>query len=685
MNKNFKKIIVSMLVISMVIGNFSIFAKENTNIKKTDTEKKIDTTSTVSTDDGDFEKDETVYVLAEADGSVNKIIVTNWLKNKNKEKTLKDFSTLSDIENIKGDESYTLDKDNLKIWNADGNDIYYKGNSDKEIPVDIAVSYTLDGNAVTAEELAGKSGKVTIRFDYDNKDYEERTINGIKQKIYLPYIMITGTILDNDIFQNIEITNGKIINDGNRTYVMGFSLPGMNKTLGISKSDLDIPDYIEITADCKDFKMTNTVSIASSELFGKINLDESDEAYDKISDSVATLDNAMTKLYDGSSQLYNGVSTLLEKSNQLIKGINKLYNGAQKLKNGTAKLKIGSQKLSDGAEELYAGLNKLTGNNRKLIEGAEKVFKTLLETADSQLALNNLNLPKLTIDNYANVLNGAIENLTDEKIKLQVKQAIEQTVEQNRPYIEAQVTAEYRKSVTEKVVVNNFGFNSYSDYLDWISSANYDENIKNSIDSAVDTVMNSDEAKQAVKLLTDKAIKEEVEKNFNSQNGQSIYNDALERAKSGKQSLKTLKAQLDEYNRFYQGIIDYTEGVSEAKNGSQTLKNSLYSLKNSSEKLDKGTLKVFKGITEMKNGSQKLVSGVEQLQNGQMQLSNGIKKLNDEGIKKISDILGKDIKDIYNRFKASVEIAKNHNSFSGIPDGINGNVRFIYKTAEIEK
>lgn len=687
MNKNIKRIIISILSVSIVLGSFSVFAtaNENETAKLNKNIKSNIETLFNSENNSEFEKDETVYVMTKADGTVKQIIVTDWLKNSEKAKTIKDLSTLSNIENIKGEETYTLDKDNMKIWNADGNDIYYKGSSDKEVPVDISVSYTLNGEPISAENLIGKSGKATIRFDYDNREYEEKIINGEKTKIYVPYIMLTGTILDNDIFSDIEITNGKIINDGDKTYIIGFSLPGMNENLGISKSELNIPSFVEISAEVNNFELSNTLTLASNELFGKINLDDDEDIVEEIDNSVDRLDEVMNDLIDGSSRLYDGISALLQKSDELIKGINKLYDGSEKLQSGTKKLKSGADKLYNGSEDLYSGLSKLTANNKQLTDGAKKVFNTLLTTANAQISANNLNLPELTISNYNKVLTEAIANLLNEKIKEQVKSTIKQTVEQNRPYIEAQITGEYKTQVIGQIAVNNYGFASYQAYLDALSNGSVDDSVKNGINQAVDTVMESNETKARIKLLTDETVNSEIEKAFNSNDGQASYNAALQKAKAGRESLKSLQTQLNEYNSFYQGIIEYTNGVQQAKDGSELLKANLYNLKISSNKLNNGAVKIFNGISKMKKGGNKLVGGVKKLQNGSMQLSEGIKQLNDKGIKKITDALGNDINDIYTRIKATVEVSKNYNSFSGIPNGINGNVRFIYKTDEIEK
>ena len=262
-------------------------------------------------------KNETVYVLANADGSVKKIIVSDWIKNSLNEKSLKDKTDLSDVKNVKGDESYVMDSDNMRVWNADGADIYYQGTISKELPVDLKVSYKLDGKAVSAEEIAGKSGKATIRFDYTNKQYSEVNIGGKTEKFYVPFAMLTGLMLDNDVFSNVSVTNGKIINDGDRMVVAGFALPGLQQNLNLSKDKLEIPDYVEITADVKNFALTTTLTLAANSLFNEIDTSKLNSA-DDLQAQLNELTSGMTKLINGSSELYGALTTLLSKSKELV-------------------------------------------------------------------------------------------------------------------------------------------------------------------------------------------------------------------------------------------------------------------------------------------------------------------------------------------------------------------------------
>ena len=383
------------------------------------------TTSSYDPDAEKNVKDETVYVLASADGAVHKIIVSDWVKNTLGEDSIDDASQLTGIENVKGNETFTLGGDNTCVWDARGNDIYYQGDIDKELPVSMAVSYTLDGQPITPNDLAGKSGKVTIRFDYANNQYELVDINGRQEKIYVPFAMLTGLVLDNDVFSNVSVTNGKIINDGDRTIVAGLAFPGLQDSLGLDRDTLDLPEYVEITADAEDFELETTVTVAANELFndaagqaeGHEGLDELNDLDDKLDE----LTDAMAQLIDGSSRLYDGLCTLLDSSKELVSGIDQLAAGAAQLKQGAGDLSNGAFQLQSGAAALSQGLNALAENNDTLNAGAAQVFQTLLATANAQLQAAGVQAPELTMENYTQVLDGVIASAAGSPAAEQVK------------------------------------------------------------------------------------------------------------------------------------------------------------------------------------------------------------------------------------------------------------------------
>lgn len=447
MSKTTKKILAICLCAALCLGGAGMaFAQASS--KKAD-DQPVSAAQQAAELQQKISKDETVYVLTGADGSVKKIIVSDWLKNELGSASVADKSDLSDIENVKGDESYTINGDNMTVWDAQGNDIYYQGNIQKELPVGLSVRYYLDGKSISPEELKGKSGKVTIRFDYENRQYETVQINGVNQRIYVPFAMLTGMILDNDTFQNVQITNGKLVNDGDRTVVVGLAFPGLQENLNLSRDDLSIPDSVEITADVTNFSLGITVTLACNDLFSQLG-DVDLTSLDSTS-ALDQLTGAMDQLLNGSSALYEGLSTLLDKSGELVSGVEELAQGAAAIKSGADSVDDGAAQLKAGLADLSSGLNTLSANSEALNSGAKQVFNSLLETAATQIRAKGLNVPDLTIENYAGELNTLIKSLDETTVYETALKQVTDAVEAQRPVITQKVTEAVRQQVETKV------------------------------------------------------------------------------------------------------------------------------------------------------------------------------------------------------------------------------------------
>ncbi len=734
MNKLSTKITAICLCAAIVLGCAGV-AYALTG-EKNEVPAKTVTTSMKAEEEKEVSKDETVYVLAGADGSVQKIIVSDWIKNALKEDSIADKSALSDIENVKGNETYTLDGSNMTVWDAEGNDIYYQGSIEKELPVAMTVSYKFDGKSISADELAGKSGKVTIRFDYENRQYETVNIDGKNEKIYVPFGMLTGMLLDSDTFRNVEVSNGKLLNDGDRTAVIGIAFPGLQENLGIDKDKVEIPDYVEITADVTDFELGMTVTIATNEIFNELDATKVDSA-DGLTSSLNELTDGMQQLMDGSSALYDGLCTLLDKSGELVTGIETLANGAKSLKDGAASLDEGAAQLQKGAADLSSGLNTLASNNASLNGGAKQVFDTLLSTATAQINAAGISVPTLTIENYADTLNSVIASLDETAVYNQALAQVTAAVEENRPLIEQKVTAAVREQVEAQVtaavheqvstgvtaavreqvseqVIQTAAGMSKSDYEAAVSAGMVSQETQNDVSSAIEAQMQtddvkalietnttakmeSDEIKAAVKANTDaqmqtEAVQKTISDNVELQVKQAISENMasdevqakLTAASEGAKSIIALKTSLDSYNAFYLGLLTYTGGVASAADGAATLASGAADLKNGTAQLKDGAAALYDGILQLKNGTPALVDGVSQLKDGAMQLSDGLKKFNEEGIQKIVDLIDGDLDNVVARLRATVDVSKNYRNFSSISDGMDGQVQFIYRTDEIK-
>lgn len=692
-------------------GSNSSANDSQTTITETATEEKIPLFLEKQTSNTTV-KDESVYVLAQTDGSVRKIIVSDWLRNGTNAGTITDQSELTAVENVKGDETYT-ENGKARIWNADGGDIYYTGNIEKELPVDMEVTYTLDGKPVTSAELVGKSGHVTIRYSYTNKQFENVTIDGKSERIYVPFAMLTGMLVDSDTFRNVEVTNGKILNDGDHTAVVGIAFPGLQENLALDSDTLDIPSAFTVSADVTDLHLTNTVTIAANGLFSQINPEKLD-SMDGLSTSLDQLNDAMTQLMDGSSQLYDGLCTLLDKSNELIAGIDALAEGAEQLKAGSTSLENGAFTLSDGAKNLSYGLGQIARNSDTLNGGAEQVFSSLLAMADTQLAAAGLTLPPLTIDNYATVLDGVIASLDTDTItqtaEAAAREKVTAAVEANRETVEEavrkavqeEVTAQVTSAVRENVLVQVLSTMQMTaeQYEAGVAAGAIDTATQEKLNAALDAQMasetvtatisakteeqmNADTVKALIAAKTEEQMTALIEKNMASDEVRTQLNAALESAKSGVASIVALQDQLDSYNTFYVGLQQYTAGVDAAKSGADQLAAGADTLHTGTVELQSGMNALYDGILTMQSGAPALVDGVTKLRDGAMSLSDGLAELNEKGIQKLTDAVDGDLAALTERFRATVETAQSYTSFSGIADDMEGEVKFIYRTDAI--
>lgn len=381
------------------------------------------------------EKEQTVYVNADENGKVEKVIVSNWLKNAGNDKTLEDKSELKNIANVKGEETFKENGSGNLVWNADGKDIYYQGETDKELPVSVKMTYFLDGKEILPSDLAGKSGKVKIRIDYENHAETETEIDGKKEKICTPFLMVTGMILPTEKYSNIEVKNGKVISDGKNEIVVGMGFPGLSDSLKLSDmkgfEDKKIPDHVEITADVKDFSLALTATVATTGTLNELgfdeieNMDELEEKLNLLSDSSEALVEGSKTLKDGieelntaadafvegldsadegAGQLQNGIDTMNGKKGELLDGINQLTGGMGDLKNGAddlengvtsytdgaAQIADGIAQADDGAAQLKAGLDTLNSKKEALTGGIEQLSKgsKALEGGSAEFAEN---------------------------------------------------------------------------------------------------------------------------------------------------------------------------------------------------------------------------------------------------------------------------------------------------------
>lgn len=330
-----------------------------------------------------YTKEESVYSKLDSNGMVYQTTVSNHLKNTEKSELLKDISDLMNIENVSGDQEFSEENGKL-IWKAEGEDIYYQGNSNKELPIECKITYKLNGEEISKEDIIGKSGVVKIKFEFTNKEQREVLINGKMQTMYVPFVVGMGTVIDNENNKNIEITNGKVIDNGNKSMIFGVALPGMQESLGINKNTIEIPSTIEISMETKNFEMNEIYCFATPKLIEEDDIE---------------LFNNVDKIYSMANELKDG-------SNQLVQGSKQLSDGASKLNNGTHEL----------SKELNAQIAKYE-NARNKLANKEELEEKIVSIINSEMKKLMPELQTLAEEEAKNVVKANLkgENGLEEK------------------------------------------------------------------------------------------------------------------------------------------------------------------------------------------------------------------------------------------------------------------------------
>ncbi len=345
------------------------------------------------------DKAETVYVKAQTNGTPTEITVETALRNPDPEglSPISDFSILNDIKNTEGDEDFTQDDDGTLTWENQGADISYKGTTEKELPVLVQISYYLDEQELEAEELAGKSGRLRIRFDCENRTAENIEVNGETVIAPTPFTALTLLYLSPDVFSDVEVTNGSLISLGSQDLIVGFALPGLFEYLALTDyeltEELEIPEYVELSADVTDFELDFTATILTPGLFSEMEEDDLDELDDMIAD-MEELSDASSDLVEGIEELYDGTSELYDGTGELLDGVTELRDGVKEYTDGVWAVDV-------GLDSVNYYLYQLTLSNEELQESVQALANGLSEV---ESALGSLGLPDLSDDYVVNSL-----------------------------------------------------------------------------------------------------------------------------------------------------------------------------------------------------------------------------------------------------------------------------------------
>ena len=668
------------LVASMVVCGFSgcgtTKTTDNTDktlgtAKETNNEANVEALLTGKLGDAkDTDKKETVYVEMNADGTVTKTTVSDVLKVKGKD-NISDVSDLTDITNISGDEAFTTDNGKL-IWENKGKDISYQGTTTKSAPIDIKVSYYLDDKEISPEDLAGKSGKVKIVYDYTNNSKE---VAGN----FVPFITLTGMILD-DNFSNVTVDNGKVVDYDDNKIVVGYAAPGFKDhlldTIDKAKdyiSDIDIPESVTITADVKDFSMDMALTVATSEL-GDIDLKDTfdfsdiEEKMDELKDGTDELVNGATKLNNGANELKSGSSKINSGASDIAKYTSTLSDGTKEL---LGKYSIFNQSLLEALASADDGAGKLNKGAKDLSSGLATAKAAFEDTKKSQ-----------GLNNGAKALNkGAKEANAGVKQLAQTLQGTPSSIQTQIDGIIAKLNAATGGLISSEKVLNQI--------VEGINGAVTKGMDLNTVLTAkgldVNTYYTLLQAYYSVQTL------ESVKSTFEAQISASAAD--IQKLLAGMDSLEAGTTSLSSgVTKLYSGIKQLNTGAATLAKGTADLKLGTGELKSkigaASPQIKSGIGTVNSCASQISDGAKTLAAGTKTLDNGIVTLANGTKdlkdgtiKLNKEGIGKITEIFGEDTKDAVNKIEDVLNAGKKYNSVSGINSDMSGDVKFIFKTA----
>lgn len=644
----------------------------------------------------DVDKDETVYVFAKANGDVDNILVNETLKNRDKSDKIEDTTDLKDIVNVKGDETFTQNGNKI-TWDAAGNEISYQGTTDKELPVSVKATYYLDGNEISPEDLAGKSGKVKIRLDYTSNETVTKEVNGKDEDISVPFVAVSGMVLG-DNFKNIQVTNGKYLAQGESNIVVGYAIPGLDDGVKDAAADLDteIPEYVEVSADVTDFSldMTVTLLVNGSEMnfSGGVDLTDLDKLTDSLSSAGDQLADGSGELSDGATQVSDGAGTLADKMGDLTSGAGSLKAGMESLSSSSGDLSNGVSVINQSAQAIAAGVNTLdTAVNTKMTEEEQAaVAQQAASQVSAQLAEGT--------DMYNTIYNGAVSayknNMTSAADQLYASYTTADAttgvslLEQMKGAILAQGASAAAQTAAQ-TAYNNAKDNG-------LDEANAQTAMATAFGSAYMSYANNPDNVAYAKAAAEKALQDLAAKTTTgiaAQGADAIGNSVVaactqaasqaagQAAVQGAETAKaTIASQIEATQANGYSLVS---GANALAQGTSTLAGSIPALKNGISQLVSGANALASGAGQLKEGAVTLADGASQVADGAGTLNESLVTLNNEAIKKMISAYNGDVKDSVERLQAAMEAATEYDSFGGKSDNTAGVTKFIIKTAAI--
>lgn len=705
-NREYRVLVTLALMASLVVGNIAgtsvnVQAADNKD-KSTETKKTSETKTSSSATPA---KDETVYVKVDDAGNQKDVTVSDQLKNISSLGTIDDVSDLKDIKNVKGDETFSENNGKL-VWQGDKKDICYQGTTTKKIPVGMKVTYELDGKKVSADDLEGKSGHLKIHYEYQNTSADSGK--------YTPFLMATGLLMDGEKFSNVTVDNGKVISDGDRDIVIGMGLPQLKEQLTSVSSkvdDLDIPDSFTVEADVTDYEKVEAVTVATNEVFNEVGTDKFD-SLDELKDSMTELQDASNKLVSGSGELKDGLDTLLSSSGTLVSGIDQLASGGNTLASGTGSLVSGMQSAKTGSSQLAGGVKALSdgvsgmqaqvsdgvkdlSNGVSSVQAGVETIHGIAEQADKGVDLAKDGAKGLcagleTASESAGEIATAARNLCTvlggNQQTVQVEQQQEVTVDNSDIYNQIAALAEQMTDENDKAAVENV-LNQISATKTQTVDVQAEVEVENPYVTALNGIASGADA-LSKQLSANGEIgggAATLYGTLSSTQGATVkaatagLSGALASDGSLQRGISLLQSGVGEMGtKLGAGTNELLSGIGTLQKGADSLDSGLGTLTSGASQLNSGAGTLSTGLNTLQSSTGALVSGVEQLDSGATELNSGMIQFNEEGIEKLVSVFDGDIDALLDKANELLDASKEYKNFSGIADGMDGSVKFIF-------
>ena len=653
-----------------------------------------------------YTKDETVYSKLDNEGNNYKTIVSTHIENKENAELINDISDLLNIKNTSSDATYTQDG-NKFVWNANKSDIYYQGETSKELPIECKIKYELDGKEVSSNEIAGKSGKVKVTVQYTNKEERTVDINGKKVKMYVPFVVIAGTIIENENARNIEVSSGKVIDDGTKSVVVGMAMPGLQESLGLSKNDVEIPSDVEITMDATNFETSSIISYVTPKV-----LEEDDlKIFDKLDDvysQVNTLQKSMNQIQDGANTLADGTTELANGANTLKDGVTTAYNGAQTISSEVAKstqsLKNDKTEALDNAtletiKKQAAESSKLTETQKTQIKAQAQTSSVLTEAQKAQITAQAKAKAVLTETQKSQITAQAKQSAVLTQAQ---KDAITTQAKQSAVLTQAQkdtITAQAKQSavLTEKqkaAIISN-AQKSYTTQLTetekaLIIATAQSTATQTAVTTALTTAQNTATQTAVTTALTtaqNTATTTAVATALETAQQiatQTAVTTALETAQQIATQTAVTTALTTAQSTATTTAMQTSTTVARQV-GNQAKKTFTNQVVSQMSTLGNGLKELTSGLSQLNEGASTLANGTTQVNEGANTLAEGIKTFNEEGIKKICNYINGDVKNLTSRVEKLADLSKEYNNFTMLDGKNNGEVKFIMIADAVKK